>query len=57
MHLWRARLPEDLPAGVHAIRVSALDRHGRTSTETLIVEVRDRRPPPYFRRDVWYGDD
>jgi hypothetical protein len=57
MHLWRARLPEDLPPGVHAVEVAATDRHGRTATATLVFEIRRQRPPPYFRSDVWYGED
>jgi hypothetical protein len=56
MHLWRVRLPQDLESGVHAVDVAALDRHGRTTTETIIIEVREQRPPPYFRKDVWSGD-
>lgn len=57
MHLWRARLPEDLAAGVHAVEVTARDRNGRETRDTLILEVRDRRPPPFFRRDRWDGGD
>jgi hypothetical protein len=56
-HLWRARLPADLDLGVYAVEVSMLDRHGRTANETLIIEVRENRPPAHFRRDVWYGED
>lgn len=53
MHLWRARLPDDLAAGVHVVEVTARDRHGREIRDTLIVEVRAERPPPFFRRDRW----
>lgn len=56
MHLWRVRLPEDLTVGAHAIELTMRDRHGRTATETLIVEVRATRPPGRFRREPWQGD-
>ena len=52
-HLWRYKLPEDLVAGVHVAEVIMTDRHGRTFTESLVFEVRDERPPPRFRLDVW----
>lgn len=48
MHLWRARLPEDLEAGVHVARVIATDRHGRTTEDTIVLELRDRQPAPRF---------
>ena len=52
MHLWRADLPE-LPNGVHAIRVTSTDRHGRTFTDTITIEVMDERPPKYWRHELW----
>ncbi|MEL7029130.1 MAG: calcineurin-like phosphoesterase C-terminal domain-containing protein [Pseudomonadota bacterium] len=52
-HLWRARLPDDLAGGVHAVTVRATDRHGRMTEETIIVEVRDQRPQMRFRSDVY----
>lgn len=56
MHLWRVRLPADLRPGIHVVEVSAQDRHGDSVTETLLFEVRERRPPAYFRSDVWNGE-
>ena len=53
MHLWTARLPEDLPMGVHRITVTSTDRHGLSYSDTLIVEVREDRPPMRFRRELW----
>ena len=53
MHLWRARLPEDLPVGVHRIRVNSTDRHGRTLTDTLIIEVRAEKPARRWRNEMW----
>jgi hypothetical protein len=55
MHLWTARLPADLPAGVHTIRVRSTDRHGATLEDRIIVEVRLQRPDQRWRRDVWEG--
>lgn len=53
MHLWRARLPEDLAAGVYRARVTSTDRHDRTHTDVIVFEVRERRPPRDFRHEVW----
>jgi len=52
-HLWRVRLPESLPMGVHGVTVTAIDRHGRESRETIVIEVRETRPEARFRSDVW----
>jgi len=57
MHLWRARLPADLPLGVHEVRITATDRHGRTATETMVIEIRADRPQRLFRTDVWNAFD
>lgn len=53
MHLWTVRLPEDLPAGVHAILVTSTDRNGIVFEDRLLVEVRGERPPRYFRSELW----
>jgi len=53
MHLWRAMLPSELPAGAHTITVTSTDRNGRSYTDTIIVEVRDERPQPTFRTQLW----
>jgi len=52
MHLWRAELPV-LPKGVHSIRVTSTDRHGRTYTDFITIEVMDERPPKYWRHEIW----
>lgn len=52
MHLWRAELPE-LPVGVHRISVTSTDRHGHMLTDTITIEVRDQRPPRYWREEPW----
>ncbi|MEL7547842.1 MAG: calcineurin-like phosphoesterase family protein [Pseudomonadota bacterium] len=53
MHLWRLSLPSTLPIGAHTVTITATDRHGRTSTEHIVIEVRDTRPPARFRSDVF----
>ena len=57
MHLWRARLPDDLAPGVYIAEVTSTDRHGESSTDRMLFEVRAERPPRYFRTDVWYGTE
>ncbi|MEM1151730.1 MAG: calcineurin-like phosphoesterase C-terminal domain-containing protein, partial [Pseudomonadota bacterium] len=52
-HLWKVRLPETLPLGVHGVEIIAVDRHGREHQETIIIEVRESRPPKRFRSEVW----
>ena len=56
MHLWRVRLPADLETGVHRVTVTARDRHDREYSEALLVEVRDERPPMFFRREPWQSE-
>ncbi|KPP81152.1 MAG: hypothetical protein HLUCCA04_09180 [Oceanicaulis sp. HLUCCA04] len=53
VHLWTARLPADLPEGVHRMTVTSTDRHGREYSDTVVFEVRSERPPARFRSDVW----
>ncbi|MFP4357920.1 MAG: calcineurin-like phosphoesterase C-terminal domain-containing protein [Puniceicoccaceae bacterium] len=55
MHLWRVRLPADLPGGVHTVRVRATDRHGRVDEETMLFEVASKLPPLRFDKDTWFG--
>lgn len=52
MHLWRAELPE-LPEGVHMLRITSTNRHGRSFTEAMTIEVRKERPPRYWREAPW----
>ncbi len=53
MHLWRVRLPGSLPSGVHIVEVTSTDRHGRTFTDRVVFEVREQRPDPLHRIEVW----
>lgn len=53
MHLWRLKLPESLPAGVHRYRVETVDRHGRLSVEHFAFEVREQLPPLRWRQELW----
>ena len=53
MSLWIAQLPEDLAPGAHRITVVSTDRHGREYTDVMLIEVRDERPNPYFRTELW----
>lgn len=52
MHLWRAELPE-LPLGVHTIEVVSTDRNGLRVTDKITIEVREKRPPRYWRDELW----
>lgn len=53
MHLWRLRLPDDLPYGVHRVRVETTDRFGERSVEFTTFEVREERPPWRWRQELW----
>ncbi|MEM1087246.1 MAG: calcineurin-like phosphoesterase C-terminal domain-containing protein [Pseudomonadota bacterium] len=55
MHLWRAKLPADLPMGVHRVEVTSIDRHGRESVDTIVIEIRPERPQMRFRKDVFFA--
>lgn len=39
-HIWTARLPGDLDAGTHRIKVTATDEYGRTHQDHLVLEVK-----------------
>lgn len=53
MSLWTVRLPEDLAPGAQRITVTSTDRNGQEFTDVILVEVRDERPNPYFRTELW----
>jgi hypothetical protein len=57
LHLWRARLPEDLDPGLHRVLVRSTDRHGRVTEDSLVIEIRDQQPPPRFRSNVFEGTE
>jgi hypothetical protein len=42
-HLWVARLPADLEAGTHCLRVRVIDEYGREHHDHLVLEVTGRR--------------
>ncbi len=52
MHLWKAELPR-LDNGVYSIKVTSTDRHGRSFTDFITIEVMDERPPRYWRHELW----
>jgi hypothetical protein len=53
LHLWRWRLPDDLPTGAHGAEVVSVDRHGRETVDHVVFEVRNQRPLPYFDLERW----
>ncbi|MGL4238784.1 calcineurin-like phosphoesterase C-terminal domain-containing protein [Tabrizicola sp.] len=52
-HLWRMRMPEDLPEGAHVITVTKVDRWGREWQDEIVFEVRGEKPPPFWRSELW----
>lgn len=52
-HLWRLRLPPELPEGAQVATVRVVDRWGRAWTDRIVFEVRAERPPRYWRRELW----
>ncbi|MEM0922232.1 MAG: calcineurin-like phosphoesterase C-terminal domain-containing protein [Pseudomonadota bacterium] len=48
-HLWRARLPADLPLGPHKLTVTTTDRYGRIYTEVIGFEVVETLPQADWR--------
>jgi len=53
VHLWRAKLPSDLPLGLHKATVEATDRHGRKTRDTIVIEIRAKLPPARFRSEAF----
>lgn len=53
MSMWIAQAPEDLAPGAHRITVTSTDRNGQQFTDVILVEVREERPNPYFRTELW----
>jgi hypothetical protein len=53
VHLWRARLPENLSTGAHVLEVVSTDRHGHTLTDRLVFEVHEEHPPRFWRHEIW----
>jgi hypothetical protein len=52
-HLWRLRMPDNLPVGAHVAAVTVTDRHGREWTDRVTFEVRGERPPRFWREELW----
>ena len=52
VHLWRVILPV-LPVGVHTVEVVSTDRHGLQFADKITIEVREERPPRYWRDELW----
>lgn len=50
IHVWQVAIP-DLEHGTHVATVTAVDRHGRESSETISFEIYDERPPAYFKTE------
>lgn len=48
-HLWQINLPQDLSIGIHKAEIIAMDKYGRAYKETIVFEVREERPEPFFR--------
>lgn len=53
VHLWRVQLPSSLEFGVHEVTVTSTDRHGRSFSTPFIFEVRETRPDPHWREELW----
>jgi 3',5'-cyclic AMP phosphodiesterase CpdA len=49
-HLWRLRLPSDLPVGSHTVTVRITDRHGEVTQEVVPFEVRAERPYRFWQQ-------
>ena len=52
-HLWTVAMPAKLQVGIHVAKVTTVDVHGRKFSETLVFEVRDKKPAPYFRSELF----
>ena len=44
-HLWKAKLPKDIPTGTHVIHVRAIDRHKRDFFGKRVLRVEGKRAP------------
>jgi len=49
VHLWKTRLPPDLPEGVHVVEIESTDRNGQRFSDVLVLEVKDSPPPRFWR--------
>ena len=52
-HLWRVKLPVGLEIGTHVAQISFKDRYGQKFTDEVIFEVREQRPPQFWRTEPW----
>lgn len=53
MHLWRWKLPEDLPLGAHVAEVISMDRNGQISREQITFEIVTEEPALRWRHELW----
>lgn len=53
MHLWRYKLSESLPNGIHLVSITNTDRNGRQYTDVFAFEIVDEVPPMHWRREPW----
>ena len=49
LHLWKRRLPDDLPIGTHVLVVESIDRNGQGFVDRIVLEVKNQRPPRFWR--------
>ena len=51
--IWQVKLPGDLEVGPHNVKVVTEDLHGNRFEDSLVFEVREARPPKYFRSEFF----
>lgn len=57
VHLWKYKLPSNMPVGVHVAKVTITDRHGRKFNDRIVFEVKSERPEMRFRKAQWEAFD
>jgi hypothetical protein len=51
-HTWRIPM-KNLGTGAHTARVRTVDAHGQVFQEVIAFEIREERPPAFFRSEVF----
>jgi hypothetical protein len=51
-HTWRIPMSH-LGTGAHTARVRTVDAHGQIFQEVIAFEIRDERPPAFYRSEVF----